>query len=145
MSSNKLPQSAFGLGMIFDSDDKDHQYIEMLHQALPHSLPLSKASKLFTPVPAGVAIIPVMAYKHCIWIPIGYSSFEEYLEGEFYQLDHTPKAEDQESAIRFYQSIGMSARAISAITSLPQGHIEHVLASFDGRTFTPLRPFNPTR
>lgn len=142
MSSHKQPPTPRELS--FDSEEKDHQYIEMLHQALPHTLPLSKASRLFTPVPAGVAILPVMAYKHYIWIPIGYSSFEEYLEGEFYQLDHTPKAEDQEVAIRYYRSIGMSTRAISAITSLSQGHIERLLSGHDGRTFTPLRPFEPT-
>ena len=117
--------------------------VALLHDALRHGSHMVPVAS--TGLPVGVSVLPLLAYRHRIWEAMGFESFEDYLECEFYELGFTPRGAAVEPAIRYYASYGLSPATISAITALPQDRIEHVLASFNGRTFTPLRPFTPAR
>lgn len=66
------------------------------------------------------SMLPVLAYRSKVWEAAGYQTWEDYLEGEFWQLSgYTPKPGEEAEAVRFYASYGMNARAIASITSLP--------------------------
>lgn len=58
------------------------------------------------------------AFEKKIWLALGYTSWNEYITGEFSGLELTPPKEDRLETIATYTQAGMSTRAISAVTGL---------------------------
>lgn len=72
------------------------------------------------------------AYKSRVWVPLGYSSWEDYCNEEFSTIA-IPRTERQ-SVISAMRSAGMSTRAIAAATGLGLGTVHRELSGVPNGT-----------
>lgn len=67
------------------------------------------------------------AWKGRIWIPLGYESWQEYLDAEFQDVSLRPPKELEEQVIAELRSAGMSTRGIAAATELSKDTVSRRL------------------
>lgn len=77
----------------------------------------------------GVYDLMVEVYQGRAWEALGYSSWVEYCEVEFAQMNLQPAKNDRHEVVMSMREAGMSVRAIGAATELSVGTVQRELSS----------------
>lgn len=77
----------------------------------------------------GIYQLIIDAYQHRVWMPLGYSSWDEYVRREFGSQSLRPPLEEREEVVQSLRDSGLSTRAIASATQTSKGTVERALNS----------------
>jgi hypothetical protein len=77
----------------------------------------------------GVYELMVRVYQGRAWEALGYSTWLDYCQTEFAQLNLQPSKSDRHEVVMSMREAGMSVRAISAATELGRGTVQREISS----------------